>query len=137
MKVTNIQVYPAVDAKEGDRERATVRVVLDDALQLTQMKIYEGRRGPFLAYPVQEESGAQLFYPISRELRNHIELEALYEFCFHPMFTGPASPSFEALGARAYERTLEDLIKLMFVFEEDNKMLHDIIHMRLERLQGR
>ena len=75
LKVTDCIVYPI-----GNTERklkATARVTLNDALVLTSLRVYEGSQGLFVSYPndnsYQGEDYRQMFYPLSRTLREHIE----------------------------------------------------------------
>jgi stage V sporulation protein G len=80
MKVTNVTVFK-VDTKS--KLKALVRVVLDDALQLTKLRIYEGSNGLFVSYPsdtTEEQDYRQIFYPISKELRDHIEEVVVAEY---------------------------------------------------------
>lgn len=79
MKVTNVQVW-AFGNNQG-KLRGMARITLDDELQLTSLRIYEGSTGLFVSYPNDPyhkgEDYRQLFYPINKELRNHIEEEIL------------------------------------------------------------
>jgi DNA-binding cell septation regulator SpoVG len=50
---------------------------LDDQLQLTGLKVIQGANGLFVAYPndpgYKGEDFRSLFYPLTKDLRNHIE----------------------------------------------------------------
>lgn len=82
LKVTNLQVYP-VREPQG-KLRAFVRCLLNDQIQLTGLKIYDGSQGLFVSYPNDPthkgEDYRQLFYPITRPLRDEIEKAALAEY---------------------------------------------------------
>ena len=100
MKVTNVQVYP-VREPQG-KLRAYARVVLDDQLQLTGMRVYEGSNGYFVSYPsdptTRGEDYRQIFYPVTRELRDLLEVEILTEWA---NIDPEASPRIrEQLGSR-------------------------------------
>lgn len=80
--VTACQVYPL--RKPVGKTRAIARVVLSDSLQLTGLRIVDGANGLFLAYPndpgYKGEDYKSLFYPLTRELREHIEQTVLLEY---------------------------------------------------------
>lgn len=82
LTVTNIQVYPVREPR--GKLMAFVRVLLNDELHLTGMKLYDGANGLFLSYPNDPahkgEDYRQLFYPITRELRDDIEKRAIAEY---------------------------------------------------------
>jgi stage V sporulation protein G len=82
LKITKISIYP-VTQSEG-RLRAVVRVVLNDMIQLTNMRIYDGSNGLFVSYPVEftqkGEEFRQIFYPVKKEFREYAEEEILDEY---------------------------------------------------------
>jgi len=82
LKVTNVSIYP-VSHSEG-RLRAVVRVVLNDVLQLTNMRIYDGSNGLFVSYPVEftqkGEEFRQIFYPVRKDFREYVEDAVLEEY---------------------------------------------------------
>ena len=82
LTVTAFQVWP-VRAPKG-KLRAHARICLADQLQLTGLRIYDGCNGLFVSYPNDpNEKGddyRQLFYPLTRELRDHIERVLIAEF---------------------------------------------------------
>lgn len=81
LKITACQVFPInLDGKL----KAFARIVLNDQLQLTSLRIYEGAKGLFVSYPNDPAHKGndyrQLFYPVTKELRNHIEEVILEEY---------------------------------------------------------
>lgn len=80
--VTGIQVYPLKETV--GKTRAMVRVVLGDQLQLTGMRIVDGANGLFVAYPndpgYKGDDYRSLFYPVTKELREHVEQMVLAKF---------------------------------------------------------
>lgn len=82
MQVTNLQVYPI--REHSGRLRAYARVVLDNALQLTGLRVYDGNNGLFVSYPndpnYRGDDYRQIFYPVTQELREHIEQKVLGEY---------------------------------------------------------
>ena len=60
------------------------RIMLGDQLQLTGIRIYEGCNGKFVSYPndpgYKGEDYKQLYYPVTRELREAIEEAILAEY---------------------------------------------------------
>jgi len=81
MKITNVQVFLTPNQ---DKLLAFARIALDDSLQLTSIRVYQGTKGPFVAYPsdpnYKGHDYKQLFYPVTRELRNQIEESILNEY---------------------------------------------------------
>jgi stage V sporulation protein G len=95
MKVTKVDVYPV----EGlQKIKAYARVILDDQLQLTGLRIVDGPTGRYIAYP-NNESGIKsgnfrnIFYPISEKLRDHITEIILNKYT-NPNFIIPREDAF-------------------------------------------
>lgn len=80
--VSNCQVFPLKEAL--GKTKALARVVLNDQLQLTGLRIIEGSNGLFVSYPndpgYKGEDYRSLFYPITKELREHVESVVLAKF---------------------------------------------------------
>jgi len=72
---TSIQVYPFKES--GGKTKATARVVINDQLQLTALRVVDGVNGFFVSYPLDPyykgEEYHSVFYPLHKELREHIE----------------------------------------------------------------
>lgn len=79
---TNVQVYPLTE--HMGKTRAFARVVLNDQLQLTGLRVIEGSNGLFVSYPndpsYNGEDYKSIYYPITRELRDAIEQAVLTKF---------------------------------------------------------
>jgi stage V sporulation protein G len=79
LAVTQVQIFP-IPGAEG-KLRAFARILLNDELQLTSLRVYEGSKGLFVSYPNDPahkgEDYRQLFYPVTRELRDAIEVAIL------------------------------------------------------------
>jgi stage V sporulation protein G len=73
-QVTSCQIFLV---KELGKTKAMARVMLNDQLQLTGLRVVEGANGLFVAYPndpaYKGEDYRSLFYPVTKELREHIE----------------------------------------------------------------
>lgn len=73
--VTGVQVYPIKEPL--GKTRAFARVVLNDQLQLTGLRVVDGVTGLFVSYPndpsYRGEDFRSLFFPLIKDLRNHIE----------------------------------------------------------------
>lgn len=82
MTITNIQVYPLLEP--AGKTKAMARVILDDQLQLTGLRVVQGSNGLFLAYPndpgYRGEDYRSLFYPVTKALREYIESEVLIKY---------------------------------------------------------
>ena len=86
LQVTSIQVLviPEKQRPQGGKLRAFIRLVLEDQIQLTSLRLYKGAKGLFVSYPNDPnhkgEDYKQLFYPLTKELRIEIENAVLAEY---------------------------------------------------------
>ena len=82
LKVTHVQVF--VLTEPVGKTRAMARVVLNDQIQLTGLRIMDGASGLFVSYPndpsYKGEDYRSLFYPATKALREHIEEEVLKSY---------------------------------------------------------
>jgi stage V sporulation protein G len=82
LQITNISIYPI--SKSKGTLRAVAKIILNDAIHLTNMRVYDGENGLFVSYPVEFSSNGedfrQVYYPIRKEVREHIEGEILEEY---------------------------------------------------------
>jgi stage V sporulation protein G len=82
LQITGCQVY--LLKEPSAKTRAMVRVVLNDQLQLTGMRIVDGANGLFVAYPndpgYKGDDYRSLFYPVTKELRDHIEFVVIAKY---------------------------------------------------------
>lgn len=75
LAVTQVQVFPFVKPN-AKHTVGLATVVLNDQLILRELRIVAGVNGLFVAYPVvnpNEEDLRTQFFPITRQLREHIE----------------------------------------------------------------
>jgi len=74
---TSVQVYPFKDSGSGGKTKAFARVAINDQLQLTGLRVVDGVNGFFVSYPLDPnykgEEYHSIFYPLHKELREHIE----------------------------------------------------------------
>lgn len=86
MKVTQCQVYPLREPQ--GKTKALARVLLNDELQLTGLRVIEGANGLFVSYPndpnYKGEDYRSLYYPVTRALRDRIEEVILAKFGQEP-----------------------------------------------------
>lgn len=82
LQVTNVQVFPLREVT--GKTRAFARVVIEDQLQLTGLRVVDGANGLFVSYPndpsYNGDDYRSLFYPVTRELRDHIETEVINKY---------------------------------------------------------
>ena len=82
MNITKIEVAPIEDFTK--KLKAYVSVQLDDELQLTGLRIYQGSSGLFVSYPnslnLEVYDLKQLFYPMTMEFREKVELAVLAKY---------------------------------------------------------
>jgi stage V sporulation protein G len=72
---TAVQVYPFKE--QGGKTKAFARAVINDQLQLTGLRVVDGVNGFFVSYPLDPncrgEEYHSIYYPLHKELREHIE----------------------------------------------------------------
>lgn len=82
LEITNVQVFPTAD--QSGKLKAFARVCLNDALQLTSLRVYEGSNGLFIAYPndpnYKGQDYKQILYPVSKGVRDMIETTIIEEY---------------------------------------------------------
>lgn len=75
--VTNVRVFPFKDGANMGHVKALAKVVLNDQMQLTGLRVMDGENGLFVSYPFDPfykgEEYRSIFFPITRECRQHIE----------------------------------------------------------------
>lgn len=82
LNITNVQVYP-IKGPNG-KLRALARVSIEDQLQLTGLRVYDGVHGLFVCYPNDTsrkgEEYHQIYYPLTSEFRANVEKAILEEY---------------------------------------------------------
>jgi stage V sporulation protein G len=72
---TSVQVYPCKES--SGKTKAFARVAINDQLQLTGLRVVDGANGFFVSYPLDPYNKAEeyhsIYYPINKELRDHVE----------------------------------------------------------------
>ena len=79
--VSDVNIFPVKESK--GKLKAFARIVLNHQFQLTCLRIYEGSKGLFVAYPNDpgaKEEYRQIFFPLSRLLRDSIEKSILAKY---------------------------------------------------------
>jgi len=74
LQCTQVSVYPF---KSDGKTKAFARVEIEGQLVLTGLRIVDGVNGYFVSYPIdprnKEEDYHSIYYPLCKELREHIE----------------------------------------------------------------
>lgn len=77
LAVTNARVLIFKDGINMGRLRALAEVTLNGQLMLRQLRVVEGEGGLYVGYPndpfYKGEDYRAIFFPVTRELREHIE----------------------------------------------------------------
>lgn len=77
LAVTSVQVYPFKDCKGLGSVKAMANVVLNDQFLVRGLKVMDGCNGLFVGYPLDPffkgEDSRSVCFPITRQLREHIE----------------------------------------------------------------
>ena len=80
--VTSVQIYLLKEPM--GKTRALARIVLNDAFQLTGLRIVDGSNGLFVSYPndpsYKGDDYRSLFYPLTGELREQVEEAVLAKY---------------------------------------------------------
>ena len=88
LQVTKVEIFPlhlsSIDSSIEVHTKALARVVLNEQLQLTGIRVMMGENGLSIAYPNKGankgEDWLQIFYPITDDLKAHIEHEVIIEY---------------------------------------------------------
>ena len=82
LEVTSVQTFPLKESL--GKTQAFARVVLNGQLQLTGIRVVDGANGFFVVYPngqtSKDEDYGSIFFPLTRDLREHIESEVLRQY---------------------------------------------------------
>jgi len=77
LAVTNVNVYPFKEGPTLGKTKAIASVVLNDQLQLTNLRVIDGANGLFVGYPndpfYKGEDFRSIYFPVTRQCREHIE----------------------------------------------------------------
>ena len=77
LAVTGVWVGIFKDGIDMGRIKAIASVTLNDQLTLNQLRVVEGEGGLYVSYPndpfYKGEDYRAIFFPVTRELREHIE----------------------------------------------------------------
>lgn len=77
LTVTNVQVFPFKEGPTMGHMKALANIVINDQLQLRGLRVMDGEYGLFVSYPTDPffkgDNFRNLFIPITRQLREHIE----------------------------------------------------------------
>jgi stage V sporulation protein G len=72
---TSVQVHPCKES--NGKTKAMARVTINNQLQLTGLRVVDGANGFFVSYPLdpyyKTEEYHSIFYPLNKELRDHVE----------------------------------------------------------------
>ncbi len=84
LAVTRVWVGIFKDGIDTGRIRAIAAVTLNDQLTLNQLRVVEGEGGLYVSYPndpfYKGEDYRSIFFPITRELREHVEEVVLEKY---------------------------------------------------------
>jgi stage V sporulation protein G len=84
MLVTEVNVYPIKNKKEGSAVQGFARIVLDDELIINGIRVVSGKNGLFLGFPQNynkdEGKGYDIAFPITAELRTEITNKVIAKY---------------------------------------------------------
>lgn len=84
IEVTKVDVYPFKEGAYIGRVKAIANIVLNDQIQVRGLRVMDGENGMFVGYPVDPfykgEGYRNIFFPITAELRHHIEKSVLEKY---------------------------------------------------------
>lgn len=84
IEVTKVDVYPFKEGAYIGRVKAIANIVLNDQIQVRGIRVMDGENGLFVGYPVDPfykgEGFRNIVFPITSELRHHIEKSVLEKY---------------------------------------------------------
>ena len=84
IEVTQVNVYPLNEGAYIGRLKALANIVLNDQIQVRGLRVMDGENGLFVGYPVDPfykgEDFRNIVFPITAELRHHIEKSVLEKY---------------------------------------------------------
>ena len=84
LTVTDINIFPVKNTQPESKLLAYAKVVINDALVISGIRIVNGANGPFLGFPnnynKETKESFDIAFPISAEMREYFTLEILKEF---------------------------------------------------------
>lgn len=84
IEVTKVDVYPFNEGAYIGRVKAIANIVLNDQVQVRGLRVMDGENGLFVGYPVDPfykgEGFRNIVFPITSELRHHIEKSVLEKY---------------------------------------------------------
>lgn len=84
IEVTQVNVYPLNEGAYIGRLKALANIVLNDQIQVRGLRVMDGKNGLFVGYPVDPfykgEDFRNIVFPITAELRHHIEKSVLEKY---------------------------------------------------------
>lgn len=84
IKVTKVDVYPFKEGAYIGHVKAIANIVLNDQIQVRGLRVMDGENGLFVGYPVDPfykgEGFRNIVFPITSELRHHIEKSVLEKY---------------------------------------------------------
>ena len=84
IEVTKVDVYPFKEGAYIGRVKAIANIVLNDQIQVRGLRVMDSNNGLFVGYPVDPfykgEGFRNIVFPITAELRHHIEKSVLEKY---------------------------------------------------------
>ena len=84
IEVTKVDVYPFKEGAYIGRVKAIANIVLNDQIQVRGLRVMDGECGLFVGYPTDPfykgEGFRNIVFPITAELRSHIEKSVLEKY---------------------------------------------------------
>ena len=84
IEVTKVDVYPFKEGAYIGHVKAIANIVLNDQIQVRGLRVMDGESGLFVGYPTDPfykgEGYRNIFFPITAELRHHIEKSVLEKY---------------------------------------------------------
>lgn len=84
IEVTKVDVYPFKEGAYIGRVKAIANIVLNDQILVRGLRVMDGECGLFVGYPndpfYKGEGFRNIVFPITAELRHHIEKSVLEKY---------------------------------------------------------
>jgi stage V sporulation protein G len=81
LEITDINIFPVSNPKPGSNLKGFCKIVLNEGLVITSIRLVHGSNGLFLGFPSNwnkdEQKNYDIVFPITAELREYISNEVI------------------------------------------------------------
>ena len=78
IEITDVVCFPVKQKHVDIKLRGFVKIVINDQILLSGIRIIEGKNGAFVSYPKDDKN--ELFFPLTAEMRHYFTDEILRQW---------------------------------------------------------